>query len=105
MWALKILLILVIIMLLIGFSIYNSGENVSVNLFGWQYTQVPMIIIAYWSLVIGMFISFILGISYYLAIQGELREQRRENKRLMEEITALRNLPLEEEEKTEQGET
>ena len=100
MWALKILLILVVIMLLVGFSIYNSGEYVSVNLFGYQYTAVPMIIIAYWSLVIGMFISFLLGIAYYLRIQDELREQRKENKRLMEEITALRNIPLEEEEKT-----
>lgn len=100
MWALKILLILVIIMLLIGFSIYNSGEYVSVNLFGWQYAEVPMIIIVYWSFVIGMFVSFLLGVSYYLLIQGELREQRKENKRLMEEVTALRNLPLEEEEKT-----
>ena len=97
MWALKILVILVVMMLLIGFSIYNSGEYVSVNLFGWQYAEVPMIIIAYWALVIGMVISFILGLSYYLVIQGELREQRKENKRLMEEVTALRNLPLEEE--------
>ncbi len=100
MWALKILIILVIIMLLIGFSVYNSGEYVSVNLFGYLYTAVPMIIIAYWSLVVGMFISFLLGIGYYLRIQDELREQRKENKRLMEEITALRNVPLEEEEKT-----
>jgi len=99
MWVLKILLILLIIMLLIGFSIYNSGEYVSVNLFGWQYAELPMIILAYWSFVIGMFISFLLGVSYYLLIQGKLREQRKENKRLMEEITALRNLPLEEEEK------
>jgi uncharacterized integral membrane protein len=97
MWALKILLILVIIMLLIGFSIYNSGEYVSVNLFGYQYPGVPMIIVAYWSLVIGMLISFLLGVSYYLRIQSELREQRKENTRLTEEITTLRNLPLEEE--------
>ncbi|MDH4223400.1 MAG: LapA family protein [candidate division Zixibacteria bacterium] len=97
MWALKIFIILLVIMLLIGFSIYNSGEYVSVNLFGWQYSNVPMIIITYWSLVIGMFISFILGVSYYLVIQKEMREQRKENKRLMDEITALRNLPLEEE--------
>ena len=97
MWALKILLILAIIMILIGFSIYNSGEYVSVNLFGYQYSGVPMIIVAYWSLVIGMFISFLLGVSYYLRIQSELREQRKENARMTEEITTLRNLPLEEE--------
>jgi hypothetical protein len=44
-----------------------------------------------------MFISFLLGVSYYLRIQAELREQRKENARLTEEITTLRNLPLEEE--------
>jgi hypothetical protein len=45
-----------------------------------------------------MLISFALGIGYYFKMYAELRDQRRENRKLLEEITALRNLPLEEEE-------
>jgi uncharacterized integral membrane protein len=99
MWILRSLVIIVLIILIVGFAIYNSSETVSVNLYGRQYYDVSMIIVAFWALVVGMLISFALGISYYFKMYAELRDQRRENKRLVEEITALRNLPLEEEEK------
>lgn len=96
MWAIRFFLIIVIIILVIGFSIYNSAETVDVNLFGKVYIDVPMIYLAFWAFVIGMLISFLLGITHYLKFQSELREQKKENKNLMEEITTLRNIPLEE---------
>ena len=96
MWVLRIFVILVIIFLVVGFGVYNSSVTVSVNLFGFvKYTDIPMIYVAFWSLVVGMVISFLLSISYYLKVQSGLRAQRKENKNLMEEITTLRNLPLE----------
>jgi uncharacterized integral membrane protein len=98
MWILRSLAIIVLIILIVGFAIYNSDERISANLYGKQYYDVPMIFVAFWALVVGMLISFALGIGYYFKMYGELRDQRRENKRLLEEITALRNLPLEEEE-------
>lgn len=98
MWILRSLAIIVLIILIVGFAIYNSNQKISVNLYGKQYYDVPMIVVAFWALVVGMLISFALGIGYYFKMYGELRDQRRENKRILEEITALRNLPLEEEE-------
>jgi len=95
MWVLRIFVILVIIVLVIGFGVYNSDVRISVNFFGKDFVQIPMIFVAFWSLVVGMLICFILTISYYLRVQSELRAQRKENKTLMEEITTLRNLPLE----------
>ena len=96
MWVLRIFVILVIIFLVVGFGVYNSDVTVSVNLFGFvKYTEIPMIYVAFWSLVVGMVVSFILSISYYLKVQSELRVQKKDNKSLMEEITTLRNLPLE----------
>lgn len=97
MWILRILVIIVLITLIVGFAIYNSGERISVNLYGKEYFDVPMIFVAFWALVVGMLISFALGVSYYFRMYSELRNQRRENRKLLEEITALRNLPLEEE--------
>ena len=98
MWILRTLVVIVLIILIVGFAIYNSEEKVAVNLYGWQYYGVPMIFVAFWALVVGMLISFALGIGYYFKMYSELRNQRRENQKLLEEITALRNLPLEEEE-------
>ena len=101
MWALRTVLIIICIVLLVGFSIYNSDERISVNLYGQEYIDVPMIFVAFWALVIGMLISFVLGVSYYLKMHSELRSIKKENKKLMEEVTALRNLPLEETEERE----
>jgi uncharacterized integral membrane protein len=98
MWILRSLVIIVLIILIVGFAIYNSNQRISVNLYGKQYYDVPMIFVAFWALVVGMLISFALGIGYYFRMYSELRNQRRENRKLLEEITALRNLPLEEEE-------
>ena len=104
MWILRTFLIIILIVLVVGFSIYNSDEKILVNLFGQEYIDVPMILVAFWALVIGMIFSFVLGVSYYFKMHAEVRTLRRENKRLMDEVTALRNLPLEEtEEKEELG--
>lgn len=97
MWAIRTFFIIVLIVLVVGFSIYNSQERVSVNLYGKEYIEVPMIFLGFWALVIGMILSFVLGVGYYFKMHSELRNLKKENKRLMDEVTALRNLPLEEE--------
>jgi hypothetical protein len=57
MWALRTFLIIVLIILVVGFAIYNSEEKVSVNLYGKEYIEVPMIFVGFWALVIGMILS------------------------------------------------
>ncbi|KPL00752.1 MAG: hypothetical protein AMJ90_07760 [candidate division Zixibacteria bacterium SM23_73_2] len=105
MWAFRFFLIIVVIIAVVGFSIYNSSETVEVNLFGlWMYVDVPMIYIAFWAFVVGLLVSFLLGITHYLKVQSDLREQRKENRNLMEEITTLRNIPLEDMEEKGEGE-
>lgn len=97
MWVIRTFLIIILIVVVVGFSIYNSDETVSVNLYGREYFEVPMIFVAFWAFVIGMIISFALGVSYYLKTHSELRSLKKENRRLIDEVTALRNLPLDEE--------
>jgi uncharacterized integral membrane protein len=101
MWAFRTFLVIVLIILVVGFAIYNSEEKVSVNLYGKEYIEVPMIFVGFWALVIGMILSFVLGVSYYFKMHSDLRILKKENKKLMDEVTALRNLPLEETEEKE----
>lgn len=96
MWAVRLLLLLVIVMVIIGFSIYNSAEKVQVNLVTARYVDVPMIFVAYWAFVIGMFVSFVLGVSYYLRATNQLRDAEKEKKKVLAELTALRNRPIDE---------
>ncbi|MGB7061902.1 MAG: LapA family protein [Candidatus Zixiibacteriota bacterium] len=98
MWIIRTLVIIVLITLIVGFAIYNSDERISVNLYGKVYYDIPMVFVAFWALVAGMIVSFALGVGYYFRMYSEMRNQKTENKKLLEEITALRNLPLEEDE-------
>ena len=97
MWILRFLLILLIVILLVGFAIYNAGQKVTVQIFKTSYQEVPMIFVAYWSFVIGMMVAVVLGLTYYLKIHRRLSEHKRENKKLTSELAALRNVAIEEE--------
>jgi uncharacterized integral membrane protein len=96
MWALRMVLVLLIIAVVVGFSMLNAHQTVSVDLLRTKYDNVPLVYMAYWAFLAGMLITFVLGLSYVLKILSELREQRRQTKRLTVEITALRNRSLEE---------
>ncbi|MGE5693608.1 MAG: LapA family protein [Candidatus Zixiibacteriota bacterium] len=94
MWAMRVLLLLVVIVVIVGFSIYNSAERVAVHLIIASYENVPMIVVTYWAFVLGMLVSFLLGIAYYLRITNQMREREKDNKRMLAELTALRNRPI-----------
>ncbi|MCI0330646.1 MAG: LapA family protein [candidate division Zixibacteria bacterium] len=94
MWAMRVLLLLVIIVLIVGFSIYNSAQRVAVHLVVSRYENVPLIVVTYWAFVLGMVVSFLLGIAYYLRITNQMREREKDNKRMSAELTALRNRPI-----------
>lgn len=94
MWAMRVLLLLVVIVVIVGFSIYNSAQRVTVHLIFGSYENVPMIVVTYWAFVLGMVVSFLLGIAYYLRITNQIREREKDNKRMLAELTALRNRPI-----------
>ena len=96
MWVARLLLTLLIVILIVGFSIYNAGEKVSVRLLGKTYEAVPMIFVAYWAFVVGMLVAFVLGLTYYARMHRHLAEQKKENKKLISELTSLRNVAIEE---------
>lgn len=95
MWIIRTLLIIILIGIIVGFVIYNSHQQVSIELFGKQYIEIRMISVIFFSFVIGMLVTFVLLIFVMIKMQGRLRHQKRENRKLLEEITALRNMPLE----------
>jgi uncharacterized integral membrane protein len=95
MWAVRALLVIVLVVAIVGFSVVNSDERVTVQWVNTTYYNVPLIVVAYWAFVAGMLVTFILGLSYFWKLSLELRDARRDNKRLLSELTALRNRPIE----------
>jgi uncharacterized integral membrane protein len=95
MWAVRALLVIVLVVVIVGFSVLNSEERVTVQLYNAVYYNVPLIVVTYWTFVAGMVVTFVLGLSYFWKLSLDLREARRDNKRLLSELTALRNRPIE----------
>ena len=104
MWALRALLVIVLVVVIVGFSVLNSEERVTVQMYSATYYNVPLIVVTYWTFVAGMLVTFVLGLSYFWKLSLDLREVRRENKRLLTELTALRNRPIQAIDHLETGE-
>jgi uncharacterized integral membrane protein len=96
MWVVRLLLTIFIIIIIIALAVYNAGEKTTFRLLGHTYEQIPVIVVACWSFVIGMIAAFILGLTYHSRLYKQLADQKRETKKLLSELTSLRNVALEE---------
>jgi len=96
MWVIKSALGVIIFLAFLGFSFQNSYQVTTVNIAGNQYNSVPLIIALYIAFSAGVIFWFIVSIFQYFKYTGQLSDLKRKNKQLLEEIKALRNLPLEE---------
>jgi uncharacterized integral membrane protein len=98
MWVFRAILILIIIAVIIGFAVYNSGpgQTVDIDLIWAQRYDVPVITVVFWAFILGSLVSLLLFISVYLKQSNQLNEANRAAKGLQAEVTALRNRPIEE---------
>jgi len=91
MWIVRALIVIVLIVILLGFSVYNAQERVAVNILNTRYVNVPLIYVAYWAFVFGLVVTFILFATVYIRQANEIRRFRRLSENLQSEISALRN--------------
>ena len=103
MWALRAILIALVLICVVFFGLFNSGpdQTVDVNLIGTSLAKitrvdVPLITVVFYSLVAGVLISLMLFISVWLKQSMQLRSARRRIRALEGEVTVLRNRPIEE---------
>lgn len=95
MGIMRAILILIVLAIIIGFSVYNAGPRVDVDLVRATY-NVPLVVVVYWSFLAGMVVAFLLTLSYIVKVQAERRTERHDKRRLELEISALRNRSIEE---------
>ena len=96
MWILKSALLLIVFLAFLGFSFQNAYQVTTVNIAGNQYNSVPLIVALYVAFAIGVIFWFVVSIFQYLRSTSQISDLKRKNRQLLEEIKALRNLPLEE---------
>ena len=96
MWILRWILVAVVIVLILLFSLQNQEQQVSVFIGTWESPEIPLYFALFIAFVIGLFVWFLVATFQILKVKSELKSCQRGMKSLQEELTALRNLPLEE---------
>ncbi len=96
MWMLKWLGVALLLILLLGFSMLNLDQFVDINLFFWQFDNVPLILVVFEAFVAGMLVWFIIAFINELRLRRQLRTLSRDRDQVHEELQTLRNQPLDE---------
>ena len=96
MWVIRYFIITMVILLIMAFAIQNSYQRVSVNLLNHRYENIPLVLVLFEAFVVGILFWFVISIAQFIKLHGVLSKQRRENRKLIEEIRTIRNMPLQE---------
>ncbi len=91
MWAVRMFLTIIFLILAIAFYTYNMSERVDVNILHTRYLDVPLMVVLLIAFGAGMIASFLLAVTYFFRISSESAANKRLIKRLEAEITSLRN--------------
>ena len=88
--------LLIITVAIIAFAVMNPSEHVRINL-GWvAYEGVPLILGLFVAFVIGIGLTILYCLYYFIDMGLNIRRLKRRNRDLENELVALRNMSLEE---------
>ncbi len=98
MWALRAILVAIIVIAIVAFALNNVGEaqKVDVNLVWKSFSRVALVEIVFWSFAGGVVTALFIFISVFVKQAVSLRSLRRKMKSLEAEVAVLRNRPIEE---------
>ncbi len=98
MWAVRAILIALIVIVVVAFAIHNVGEyqKVDVNLIWKNYENVALVEVVFWSFAVGIVVSLLVFISVYIRLSVTLRSTKKQMRALEAELAVLRNRPIEE---------
>jgi uncharacterized integral membrane protein len=92
-----LIFIVVVVGFLIGFMIINAQTKVEVDLFGYRTFDISVSMVCLYAFVAGMVFVLIFALADEIVLRTNLYRANKENKNLKQELSALRNLPIEEE--------
>lgn len=95
----NLILICLFIVLGIIFGIQNGAQRVDMNFFYWGVKDIPFVLALIEALAVGMIVAIVIATINEIKNKNFIRRLKREIKDMSEELAALRNLPLEEDEK------
>ncbi|MBC8204323.1 LapA family protein [bacterium] len=97
MWIIRWSLIVIVMLLILGFSLQNQDQRVIIRFGSYTTPEMPVYFALYISFALGVFVFLLISIYNLLQLKGEISRHRKENRKLREELDRLRNLTIEEE--------
>ncbi len=97
MWILKWISAALIIILVLGFTLQNNTQEVSVIFLKGKYETgpIPVWVIVYLSFALGVIFWLFFSIFQVLSLKMQIRRLRSENAKIQKELDNLRNLSIE----------
>ncbi len=97
MWVVRMLLMLVLVVVVTGFAMFNSAERATVKLWpGVVFFEVPLVLLLFEAFVMGAVVWFIVSIFHEVGLRRTIRKLKRENADLGQEIAGLHSISLQE---------
>jgi uncharacterized integral membrane protein len=91
------LLTLILVVIVTGFAMLNTGERATVKLLpDVIFYQVPLVLLLFEAFVLGAVVWFIVSIFHEISLRSQIRKLRRENRDLNHEIAGLHSISLQE---------
>jgi len=104
MWAVRYLLLLILIVVILGFAVLNSSQKVPINLPHRELPDVPLTVVILCAFCVGLLVSFVLTVAQTIKMGGEVKNSQKKARHLEMELAALRNRSLEDIDKLEESE-
>lgn len=100
MWALRAVLVLLLLLLVVAFAYNNFGTEQTVDVrlepLLSNYVDVPLVTVVFWSFVGGAVLSMFVFVSVFIKQSLQGHTFRKRIRALEGEVTILRNRPIEE---------
>ena len=97
MWIVRWIFTAVIVLIVLGFALQNTAEQVSVVLIKGQYETgpLPIWIVVYISFALGVVFWLFMSIFQVFTLKAEIRKANIRNSKLRKELDNLRNISVE----------
>ena len=87
----------ILIILILGFALYNQEQTVSIQFLKWKSPVLPLYFFLYLSYAAGLLTWVVVSAFSYLKQKGDIYKLQRENRRILDELNRLRNAGIEDE--------
>jgi putative membrane protein len=100
MWIFRWLLIALVMLVILGFALQNQEQMVSVNILNYTSPNLPLYLLMYIAFGFGLLLWVVVSMVHVLKLKSAIYKLQRENKKIREELSRLRNIGIEEDEDT-----